>query len=137
MPTYAVECHECGATYDQRLSFTQYDEVKAGKTALPCKTCGQAAQFAFSPGKVGFVLKEGESGGWASKSLKENKYRRDRREVMAKREKDHVFKSSLQANYDGVETGSWKEARELARSEKGDYAAATYDPLVARENSST
>lgn len=133
MPTYAVECHECGAAYDQRLSFKQYDEVKVGNTALPCKTCAQPAQFAFSPGKVGFVMKEGESGGWASKSLKENKYRRERRSVMAKREKDHVFKSSLQANYEGTETGSWKEAQEMARSEKGDLAAATYEPLVTKE----
>lgn len=134
MPTYSVECHECGATYDQRLSFSQYDEVKKGSQALPCKTCGQNAQIAFSPGNVGFVLKEGQiSGGWASKSIKENKWRAARREVMAKREKDHVFKNTLQANYEGVETGSWKEAKELARKEKGDLAASTYDPLVKKE----
>lgn len=135
MPTYSVECPECGSAYDQRLSFAQYDGVKSGSSSLPCKKCGASAQFAFSPGKVGFVLKEGESGGWASKSIKESKYRRERRDVMAKREKDHVFKSSLQANYEGVETGSWKEAQELARSEKGDLAAATYEPLVAKEMS--
>lgn len=137
MPTYAIECPECGAAYDQRLTFAQYDEVKDGKSSLPCTKCGCSAQIAFRPGKVGFVLKEGESGGWASKSIKENKYREARRQVMAKREKDHVFKSSLQANYGGVETGSWKEAQEMARSEKGNEAAATYETLVQKELSAS
>jgi hypothetical protein len=52
---------------------------------------------------------------------------------MAQKEADHVFKNSLQANYDGAETGSWREAQELARKEKGDVAAATYNPLVQKE----
>lgn len=133
MPTYNIECSECGATYDQRLSFSQYDELKAEKSVLPCKTCGSNAKISFSPGKVGFVMKDGESGSWTSKVLKESKYRTARREVMAKREKDHVFKSSLQANYDGTETGSWRDAQELARTEKGEAAAATYAPLVTKE----
>jgi len=136
VPTYQIECLECGAAHDQRLSFTDYDQVKSGQKTLACKTCGLPAQIGFAPGNLGFILREGESGGWASKSIKENAYRNRRRDVMAKREKDHVFKSSLQANYDGVETGSWREAQELARSEKGDEAAATYDPLVSREGSS-
>jgi predicted nucleic acid-binding Zn ribbon protein len=133
MPTYAIECHECGAAYDQRLSYAQYDEVKTQKAELPCTQCGKAAIIAFKPSRVGFVLKEGESGGWASKSIKENAYRAERSKVMAKRNKDHVFKSSLQANYDGTETGSWRDAQELARKEKGDLAAATYEPLVQKE----
>lgn len=133
MPTYSVECHECGGTEDRRLSYAEYDQVKAGSKALDCKSCGLPAQIGFAPGKLGFILKEGESGGWASKSIKENAYRTRRRETMAKRERDHVFKSSLQANYDGLETGSWREAQELARVEKGEEAAATYAPLVARE----
>lgn len=133
MPTYKIECLECGETKDQRLSYSDYDQVKAGAKALACSNCGLPAQIGFAPGNLGFVLKEGESGGWASKSIKENSYRLRRREMLAKKEKDHVFKASLQANYDGVETGSWKEAQELARSEKGDDAASTYDPLVSKE----
>lgn len=78
-------------------------------------------------------MKDGESGSWASKVIKESKYRTARRETMAKKEKDHVFKSSLQANYDGTETGSWREAQELARKEKGEDAAATYQPMVSKE----
>lgn len=134
MPTYAIECPDCGASYDHRLTFTQYDNVKTGAEILPCKQCSANTQIAFCPGNVGFVLKDGESGGWASKAVKENGYRGHRREVMAKRERDHVFKSSLQANYDGMETGKWRDAQELARNEKGDEAASTYDSLVKKES---
>jgi len=133
MPTYAVECQDCGSAYDQRLSFTQYDEVKTAKSLLPCKSCNGNAQIAFKPGSVSFVMKDGESGGWASKAMKENGYRNKHREVMAKRERDHVFKNSLQANYDGVETGKWRDAQEMARNEKGDAAASSYDSLVKQE----
>lgn len=133
MPTYNIQCLECGNSHDQRLSFSDYDAVKAGTKPLACKSCGLPAQIGFTPGSLGFILKEGESGGWASKSIKENAYRAKRRHTMAKREQDHVFKNSLQANYDGVETGSWREAQEAARKEKGDLAAATYEPLVKQE----
>jgi len=136
MPTYNIECSGCGEAYEKRLSFTQYDAVKAGAEVIPCRRCNSNAEVAFNPGRVGFVLKEGESGGWASKSIKENTYRMQRRETMAKREKDHVFKSSLQANYEGVETGTWREAQELARKEKGEASATTYDGLVKQERPS-
>jgi predicted nucleic acid-binding Zn ribbon protein len=130
MPTYLVECHECGTTRDQRLSYSDYDAVKEGKKTLTCKNCGLEAKIGFAPGNLGFVLKEGESGGWATKSIKENAYRKKRREELAQKERDHVFKASLQPNFDGVETGTWKDAQELARKEKGDLSASTYDPLV-------
>ena len=130
MPTYQVECHECGTTRDQRLSYSDYDAVEAGTKKLTCNNCGLEAKIGFSPGNLGFVLKEGESGGWATKSIKENAYRKKRREEVAQKEKDHVFKASLQPNFDGVETGTWKEAQELARKEKGDASASTYDSLV-------
>lgn len=135
MPLYPIECNECGARYDERLTFKQYDQVKSGETSLPCHTCTCPAQIGFQPGNLGFVMKDGESGSWASKAIKESKYRTERRKVMAKREKDHVFKSSLQANYNGEETGSWREAQELARKEGGDVSASSYDHLVKKEKS--
>jgi hypothetical protein len=133
MPTYVVECHECGTTRDQRLSYSEYDSIKSGKKEIPCSNCGLPAQIGFSPGNLGFILKEGESGGWATKSIKENAYRKKRREEVGRRERDHVFKASLQPNFDGVETGTWKEAQELARKEKGDASASTYTPLVNKQ----
>ena len=133
MPTYQIECLECGSVKDQRLAYSEYDAIKAGTRPIQCAACGLPAQIGFAPGKLGFILKEGESGGWASKSIKENAYRSKRRDALAKKERDHVFKASLQANYDGLETGSWREAQELARVEKGEDAAASYEPLVQKE----
>lgn len=133
MPTYGIECDECGARYDERLTFTQYDQVKNGSSSVSCKTCNCTARIGFQPGNVGFVMKDGASGSWASKVNKEQAYRKERREEMAKREKAHVFKSNLQANYEGTETGSWREAQELARKEKGSEAASSYEPMVKKE----
>jgi predicted nucleic acid-binding Zn ribbon protein len=125
MPTYSVACLECGHTEDRRLSFTDYDKIKAGETTLTCPGCTEVMEIGFQPSHVTFVLKDGPSGGWVSKAGKENKYRMARREVMAQRERDHVFKSSLQPNYKGEETGTWR----------GD--ASSYTPLVAREEMPT
>ena len=130
MPTYKIDCLECGTSKDRRLSYADYDAVQAGEKTLTCSNCGLEAKIGFAPGNLGFILKEGESGGWVTKSIKENAYRKKRREEVAKKEKDHVFKASLQPNYKGEETGTWREAQELARKEKGDASASTYDPLV-------
>jgi hypothetical protein len=135
MPAYDIECLECGSTYEQRLSFTEYDAVKAGKP-LPCRKCGLEAKISFNPGQLGFILREGESGGWASKSIKENAHRMKRRERVGQKEKDHVFKSTLQPNFKGTETGTWREAQELARTEYGHETASTYEPLVTKEQRS-
>jgi hypothetical protein len=114
------------------MTFSEYDRVVSGKEILLCSCCGLGAHIGFSPGNLGLIMKEGESGGWASKALKENAYRKKRRQEMARREKDHVFKNSLQPNYEGVETGSWKEAREMARKEKGVASASSYDSLIKK-----
>ena len=137
MPTYAVECHECGHSEDRRLSFTEYDQAKQGLVALPCPKCTCQMVLGFSPGTIGLVLKDGPSGGWASKAIRENNYRKTRRVEMTRRERDHVFKSKLVPNYKGEETGTWKEAREAARSEMGGAVAETYNPLVSREEGPT
>jgi len=83
---------------------------------------------------VKFVLKDGESGGWASKSMKENKYRQERRQVMTKRERDHAPKTRLIPNFGGKEAHSWADVRDHVQSVKGAASAATYDRLVAQES---
>ena len=137
MPTYQVECQDCGRVEDRRLTYSEYDQVKAGSKPMSCAGCGKPAQLGFAPGALGFILKEGESGGWASKSIKENAYRKARIPLLTKRRKDHVRTSKLQPNYKGVETGTWKEAQEAARSDKGNAAASSYVPLVSKERVAT
>jgi len=148
MPTYSVRCPTCESEGSTRLSFSEYDEVKEGSRVLPCG-CGSNAEIVFNPGAVSFVLKDGQSGGWTSKAGKENAYRKKRQAHMAQRERDHVFKSRLQPNFNGQETGTWKEAQEQARKttyetvrqehdaglakRAADKSAATYQSLVNRE----
>lgn len=143
MPTYDTQCESCHESGALRLSFSDYDLVKSGASLLRCNKCDGVCQIQFDPSNVQFVLKDGMlSGGWTSKALKENKYRAAHRQVMARREKDHVFTPKLQPNYKGMETGTWKDAQEAARAEVtsdygskkiGDAAAKTYEPLVTKD----
>lgn len=142
MPIYATECEDCKSQYAVKLSFDVYDSVKNGSKVLECQACGGNVHIQFSPRGVDFILTDGPSGGWQSKALKENKYRAGHQQVMARRERDHVFKNQLVPNYNGVELGSWKEAKEVSFSETlantrdatlAKSVASTYEPLVVRE----
>lgn len=135
MPLYSTRCTACREERDVRLSFAQYDEAREGKRTLACKSCGEVAEIQFAPGNLGFTFRDGESGGWASKAMKENAYRNNRRAVMTKREQDHVFKPKLVPNYKGEEAPTWKDAQEAARADAGEVKAVTYEPLVQQEQS--
>jgi hypothetical protein len=132
MPTYTFRRPVDGALVTKRMSFAEYEAVKAG-TSQVVDEAGSVLEIVFNPGNVGFVLKDGVSGGWASKANKENKHRRARSSQMAQREKDHVFKSRLVPNYQGQEASNWSEVQDHVRSTKGVVAASTYDPLVSKE----
>jgi hypothetical protein len=119
--------------------------MKEGNLQLDC-ACGGQVKLIFDPSGVEFVLKDGESGGWISKAQKENAYRANRRQVMARKEKDHVRPNRLRPNFQGQVTSSWEEAKDLAhqstyekvKGEHGVVAAAdaaaksarTYDHLI-------
>jgi hypothetical protein len=135
MPTYTLQCTDeaCFRTQERRMSFAQYDAAKSGDLGLTCESCGCPADLQFAPGVLGFSLKEGESGGWATKSIRENGYRSARSGVMAKRERDNVHKPKLVPNYKGQEAASWSEVRDHVRSTVGAESAATYDQLVKQE----
>lgn len=135
MPNYTFQRPD-GELLTKRLSFADYDAIVAGDKKL-VDGDGNELVLIFNPGEVGFVLKDGESGGWAGKALKENKLRAARSRVMAKREKDHVFKSRLVPNFQGQEGNSWAEVQSHVRAEKGGVAASTYDHLVAKEKAGT
>jgi hypothetical protein len=135
VPTYTFKRTTDGALFSKRLSFTEYESVKTGESSLVDDE-GNALEIVFNPGTVGFVLKDGVSGGWMSKANKENKFRRERGSVMAQKEKDHVFKSRLVPNYQGQEAHSWADVQDHVRSTKGAEAASTYAPLVSKERTS-
>jgi hypothetical protein len=128
MPTYSTRCKGCGNPASIRMSFVEYESVKLGVKTLECGSCHAQVVVEFNPGDVSFVLKDGVSGGFASKAGKENSYRAKRRIEMARRTRDHVAPHPLIPNYAGEQTENWREAQEAARKEGGN--AASYDPLV-------
>lgn len=133
MPTYTFKCAECVEPHLVRLSFADYEDVKAKDKLVICEGHEKPMDIMFNPGQMGFVLKDGISGGWPSKAMKENKFRKYRRGVVAKREKDHVFKSRLIPNYQGKEAHSWRDVQDHVRTEMGVDSAKTYNRLVATE----
>ena len=133
MPIYNTQCRGCQKTSEIRLTFSDYDGVRLGTKILGCASCSETVEIVFNPSDVSFILRDGESGGWAGKAIKENKLRARRREILAKRERDHVFKNKLQPNYEGMETGSWKETQAFVRDRHGEASASTYDSFVQRE----
>ncbi len=144
MPLYATLCEGCSAAREIRLSFSDYDGVKLGVRLLECTTCQGKVNLAFDPGNVSFVLKDGESGGWASKANKENAYRAKRYKRMGQVQRDHAPTTKLQPNFGGELMPTWKDARDaafdVALTETKDVvaakeASATYDPLVKQEGS--
>jgi hypothetical protein len=133
MPVYTFQ-DQNGVQVSRRLSFEEFDSVKSGAKQIlddenrPLKLVLTAS--------FRTVLKDGVSGGWMSKAGKENKYRAQHRNVLAKRERDHVEKPRLVPNLAGAEAATWADAREQVRATKGNEAASTYDALVAKEATS-
>jgi hypothetical protein len=144
MPMYTTRCEGCQTRSSTRLSFSDYDAVRQGSKKLECLECHANVVLQFNPGDVSFVLKDGESGGWTSKAMKENKYRARRQRVMERRQRDHAPNTKLVPNFAGQITSDWKEAKEAAfetaYQETRDLTAAsesakTYDSLVNGDRS--
>lgn len=146
MPMYQTRCSGCETTSTMRVNFSEYDAVS--KEGIPC-ICGGASTIVFDPSAVSFVLKDGESGGWVSKAQRENKYRAARRQVMGRRERDHVKPKTLVPNFNGEVAHSWSEAKDAAyhstyerskehghrlASEAARKSAKTFDAHVKKES---
>jgi hypothetical protein len=148
MPLYTVQCQVCSKRSTQKLTFAEYKLVKDGKQDVTCPVCGGWASIVFDPGNVNFVLKDGQSGGWISKAGKENAFRQKHNVVVTRRQRDHAPRTTLQPNFGGLLTGTWKTAKEAAyetrydevKQEHGAQVAAqaaqesasTYDPLIKK-----
>jgi len=130
MPKYETKCQNCAATTVVRLSFEAYRQVKNGSEKIPCD-CGGEKEVLFDPSSVSVVLKDGISGGWASKADKERKYRSARHREMGRRQSTHVKASELVPNYQGQEANSWQEVQEAASDTA--YRKAKEDGLNDRE----
>jgi hypothetical protein len=148
MPLYTVQCQVCKQQGTQKLTFAEYLLTQKEKQDVTCPHCGGWASIVFDPGNVNFVLKDGESGGWVSKAGKENAFRQKHTVEMTRRQRDHAPRTTLQPNFGGLLTGTWKTAKEAAyetrydevKQEHGAQVAAqaaqesasTYDPLIKK-----
>jgi hypothetical protein len=135
MPTYTFKTTE-GQEVTRRLTIAQFEQVREGLLELQDED-GSVLELLFRPGNTAMVMKDGPSGGWASKAMKENKYRKAHNRVMDQRQRDHVRKTKLIPNLNGVEASNWREVQDEVRTQKGAEAAATYEPLVAKESKGT
>jgi hypothetical protein len=128
MSVYSVECPACREVSQIKRSPKELPELKA-RGAL-CPACGQAqASYVFQPGglQVNFA-----GGVWSDKNSREKSYRAARAETLGRRQKDNNWTPTLQPNFQGEQTDSWKEAQSMARS-RGSVAPETYDNLVRTE----
>lgn len=135
MPTYTFERQD-GSRVSAKLTYADYDKLMSGESVMTDETTGEALKLVFDPGQIGFVLKDGESGGWASKAMVERKQRAARRVVLEQKENDHVFKPKLVPNFNGQVADKWADVRDHVRSTAGVGSAKTYDKLVQKEQKS-
>ena len=100
-----------------------------------CPKCGSPCNYRFAATIVHTILKDGPSGSWPSKGERFKKYRA-RQSVAAEKRQNERFgmaKESL-PNYKGQETGTWREAKDLAVADKGQDIGKTYDRKIKAED---
>jgi hypothetical protein len=131
MPIYTFECPD-GSRFTKRLSMADYEAIKSGKKAL-LDSDDNELKLVFDPGRVSFTLKDGESGGWPTRTSKERKFRRRRYKEMGRRQDEHAPKTRLVPNHGGQLADKWEDVQDHVRTTDGEAAAMTYDHLVAGE----
>lgn len=132
MPIYTFRRSD-GQILRQRMSIADYEDIKSRKKILLDEDDNEL-ELLFDPGSVGFILKDGISGGWMSKAHKENEYRKRRYEEMGRKQKNHAPRTRLVPNYGGKLADQWSDVRDHVHSTKGGASASTYDRLVAEES---
>lgn len=135
MPTYTFRSQD-GLEVSRKLTIAQFEQVREGLLELQDDQ-GLPLELLFRPGNTAMVMKDGPSGGWASKAMKENRFRKGHNRVMDQRQRDHVQKAKLVPNLNGAEASSWRDVQDEVRTTKGAEAAATYDAVVASETKGT
>lgn len=126
---YEYVCTQCGNTQDEEHSVEGFKEYRPA-----CNKCGAECAYQFCPTRVQFALKDGPSGSWPSKGERFKKFRAEASAKAAKRQRERYKNPSLVPNFQGKETGTWRDAQTAALQEKGPEAAATYAGKVAKES---
>lgn len=125
---YEYVCEKCGNVQDEECSVNSFKEFRP-----PCVECGFECAYRFNPSGIQFVLKDGPSGSWPSKGERIKKQRAKASESAGKRQRERYKNPTLVPNFQGKETGSWRDAQAEALKEKGPAVAATFDDKVKTE----
>ena len=123
MPIYEYECPQCGV-FEVTLRMCQANDQQV------CPECGNEAKKIISAS--GFVLK-GDN--WPGKSNRIRGQMAHKNRKLGVKQDDRMRDQppvKLTPNVDGEQTGTWREAQNLARSKGKD--ASSYEPLVRQEN---
>lgn len=137
MPIYTFQCKDCSLEYHPLLSFSDYENYKKCDPDLGvvfCDSCGGTCRPVFDPGDFGATFKEGETGGWASKTIKERALREKRWDHLGRKKKEHVKPQGLVPNYEGQAHDRWTDVQDHVRIKHGDDVAKSYDPFVKKES---
>lgn len=125
---YDFVCPQCGDVQEDSASMNSFKEHKP-----PCKKCGTPSDYKWTPTVTQFVLKDGPTGSFPSKGNRIKAQMTKRSEAAAKRQKDRYPAREIVPNYDGKDTGTWKEAQYEAVRDQGTEAAASYVPRIEKE----
>lgn len=126
---YQYVCTACGHEQDGECSVDSFKEFTP-----PCEKCGAGCAYQFNPSGVQFVLKDGPSGSWPSKGNRIKQQRAKASEAAGRRQRERYQSPTLVPNFQGKETGSWRDAQTEALKEKGPDAASTYSDKVQAES---
>ena len=132
MPTYDYRCTnaECGETREDDASMSSFKEHHP-----ECLACGSVCDYIYIPTVPQVAFKDGPSGSWPSKGERFKKYRSQQDAKMRKRQFDRYGDVTAGAvpNYNGKDTGTWREAQFQAMKDKGAEAASTFNEKVKEE----
>lgn len=127
---YDYICVGCSNTQEENHSVNGFKEFTP-----KCVKCGKKCKYTFTPTVVHVALLDGPSGSWPSKGERIKKQRAKASESASRRSRDrydHIKRDSI-PNFQGKETGTWREAQEFARKELGENSAKTYNSKVQDE----
>jgi len=127
---YDYTCVSCSNVQEENHSVNGFKEFTP-----KCIKCGGDCKYKFTPTIVHVALLDGPSGSWPSKGTRVKKQRAKASENAKLRGKDrygHIRRDAV-PNFQGKETGTWREAQEHARKELGAASASTYNSKVQKE----
>lgn len=128
---YNYACISCPNVQEENHSVNGFKEFTP-----KCTECGKDCKYKFIPSIVHVAFLDGPSGSWPSKGTRVKKQRAVASEKAKIRGRDrygHVKRDAV-PNFQGKETGTWREAQEHARKELGTASANTYNAKVKKEN---